>query len=102
MISSLFKNKRILGGLAAIVVVGLGYYLWSGSGSAPLLSTTAEISPGSEEVLVTLGKLHTIKLDPSLFTDPVFVSLSDFGVTIPPQNAGRRNPFAPLGTPAAH
>ena len=30
-------------------------------------------------------------------TDPVFASLTDFGVTIPPQNAGRRNPFAPVG-----
>ena len=44
-----------------------------------------------------IGNLRTIDLDNSLFKDPLFVSLSDFGVTIPPAAAGRRNPFAPVG-----
>lgn len=94
----IFKNKLLMGGLAAVAVAGLGYYLWSSNGSSPLLSSSAEgTSPISQEILVTLGQLRTIQLDPAVFTDPAFVSLTDFGVTIPPQNAGRRNPFAPVG-----
>ena len=94
--NSLLGNKNVLGGVAILAVLGLGYYIWSSTSSAPLLSSDAT-SVGSQEILATLGRLHTIKLDPALFQDPTFTSLSDFGVTIPPQEAGRRNPFAPVG-----
>jgi hypothetical protein len=88
------KNKATLGGgiiLVAAVYVYFTYF--SGSSSAPL---TAQ-SPVGSDVLATLGNLHSIRLDNGIFTDPVFVTLSDFGVTLPPQDAGRRNPFAPVG-----
>lgn len=95
----ILKNKKILGGIAAVAVLGLGYYVWSSSSEGPLLSSAPGIaSPISQEILATLGQLHTIKLDPAIFTNPAFVSLTDFGVTIPPQNAGRRNPFSPVGS----
>lgn len=38
-------------------------------------------------------------IDRSIFTSAVFTSLFDFNFTIPSQTAGRRNPFAPVGTP---
>ena len=99
---NLLKNKQVVGGLIVVLVLALGYYIWTSQSSTPLLTdSSAQVSPGSQEILQTLGQLHTIKLDPALFTDPVFVSLSDFGVTIPPQNAGRRNPFAPVGSTGA-
>ena len=83
----------------ALIVAGLGYYVYSSSDSGALLTSSGgETSPVSQEILNTLGQLRVIKLDPGLFTDPVFVSLADFGVTIPPQQAGRRNPFAPVGS----
>ena len=99
----LLKNKWVVGGIGGVIVLGLVYYVWTSAASTPLLSSTGEgTSPLSQEILTTLGQLHTIRLDPSVFIDPVFVSLADFGVTLPPQNAGRRNPFAPLdGTSAA-
>lgn len=93
----ILKNKYVLGGIAGFAVLCLAYYLWQSSGSTPLLSDNQGASPLSQELLTTLGKLHTIKLDPTVFSDPVFVSLTDFGVIIPPQAAGRRNPFAPVG-----
>ena len=80
-----------------MAVLALGYYFWSSSAETPLLQDTSTTSPGSQEILVTLSKVSTIKLDPALFSDPIFTSLSDFGVTIPDQTAGRRNPFAPVG-----
>jgi hypothetical protein len=94
---NILKNKLVLGGGGLLVIAGLLYYVWTGSGSAPLLTTTEGTSPLSQEILTTLSQLSTIKLDPAIFTDPVFSSLTDFGVTIPPQQAGRRNPFAPVG-----
>ncbi len=98
---NLLKNKTVMGGVVAAIILGLVYYVWSSQGAAPLLTdTSAGTSPASQEILTTLGQLRTIKLDPSLFSDPVFMSLSDFGVTIPPQNAGRRNPFEPVGSAA--
>ena len=90
------KNKFVTTGIMIAVVVGLGYYVWTSSSSSPLLTTAGETSPLSENILTTLTQLNTITLDDALFKDPVFQSLSDFGVTIPCQDAGRNNPFAPV------
>jgi len=46
------------------------------------------------ELLTALAKLQSTKLDTSIWDDPVFASLQDFGVEIPAQPVGRRNPFA--------
>lgn len=93
----ILKNKFVVGGVGAVLVLTLAYYLWTSAENSALLTTNDGTSPLSQEILTTLGQLHTIRLDPAIFTDPVFASLTDFGVTIPPQNAGRRNPFAPVG-----
>jgi len=93
----ILKNKFVVGGVGAVLVLTLIYYLWTSAENSALLTTNDGTSPLSQEILITLGQLHTIRLDPAIFTDPVFASLTDFGVTIPPQNAGRRNPFAPVG-----
>lgn len=96
--SSLLKNTKVLAGLATLALAGLGYWYWSGSsGVAPQATVTEVTSPASQELLMMLGNLHSLELDPSVFQDPLFTSLSDFGVTIPSQPTGRRNPFAPPG-----
>ena len=94
---NILKNKFVVGGVGAVLILTLAYYLWTSAENSALLTTNDGTSPLSQEILITLGQLHTIRLDPAIFTDPVFASLTDFGVTIPPQNAGRRNPFAPVG-----
>ncbi len=90
------KNKTTIGGAAIIIVLAYVYFTYfSGSStSAPLTTVDTAVSG---DLLVTLKSLGTIKLDSSIFSNPVFVSLSDFGSAIPPQDAGRRNPFAPVG-----
>ena len=93
----ILKNKFVVGGVGAVLVLTLAYYLWTSAENSALLTTNDGTSPPSQEILLTLGQLPTIRLDPAILTDPVFASLTDFGVTIPPQNAGRRNPFAPVG-----
>lgn len=90
-------NKMYIAGIL-LVVMGLWIYMayFSGSSSDATLTSDQSVSPLSPDILLTLSKLHTITLDSSIFTDPIFLSLSDYGVAIPPQNAGRRNPFAPI------
>ena len=53
------------------------------------------------ELLVALAKLKSTKLDRTIFEDPVFNSLKDFGVQIAPEPVGRRNPFASFTEEAA-
>ncbi len=94
----ILKNKWVESGIVAVLLCSGVYYFWNGGGSDALLTASGEgTSPLSQEILTTLSQLHTIKLDPALFADPAFVSLNDFSTTIPPQQAGRRNPFAPVG-----
>ena len=89
------KNKTTIGGIAILVLGVYVYFMYfGGPSSAPLTAADNSISG---DLLVTLGSLHTIKLDNTIFTNPTFVSLSDFGVTLPTLPAGRRNPFAALG-----
>ncbi|HEV7449021.1 MAG TPA: hypothetical protein VGP13_00570 [Candidatus Paceibacterota bacterium] len=99
MMALLKKNMVVIG----VIVVALAalYYFYSSGDSGALLSTDQNTSPVSQEILTTLGSLRVIKLDSSVFEDPLFLSLSDFGVSIPPAAAGRRNPFAPVGTGGA-
>jgi hypothetical protein len=92
-----FKENKKYIGIVALIVLGIWAYMtyFGGEGSATL-SSGAQVSPLSQDILATLSNLHTIKLDSTIFSDPLFTSLTDYGVEIPPQNAGRPNPFAPL------
>lgn len=95
------NNMVLLGGVFAVGgLVWIYFVFFSGGSSEELLSQGEVASPVSQELLVTLSNLRTIKLDETVFEDPVFMSLSDFGVTIPPEPVGRRNPFAPVGASA--
>jgi len=97
MLALLKKNMILVG--VVVAAIALLYYFYSSPGSpSELLTAESEPSPVSQEILVTLANLRTIRLDNSVFEDPLFLSLSDFGVTIAPAAAGRRNPFAPVGT----
>lgn len=99
MMDFIKKNKVLLGGIIT-VFLGLVVYLnfFAGAPSGELLASTDQVSPISQELLSVLSNLHTIKLDNSIFSDPAFQSLTNFGVELPPENVGRRNPFLPLGS----
>jgi len=94
------QNKTSI--IAAIVLslVLYGYFaFFRGPAAADLL--ILEDNPAldaSQTLLLTINSLNTIKLDNSIFSDPVFLSLSNFGVQIPAEPVGRRNPFAPVGS----
>ena len=93
--------KKNMVPIAAGVLLLAGIYVYeayfSGSSTSATLTQSDSSVALSQSLLVTLQNLHTIKLDNSIFSDPAYQSLTDFGVVIPAQTPGRRNPFAPLG-----
>lgn len=92
------KDNKLYISLVVVAVLGWWLYMtyFSGPGTSNTLLETPQVSPLSQDVLTTLSNLTVIRLDPGIFSDPVFTSLTDYGVQIPPENVGRRNPFAPL------
>jgi hypothetical protein len=90
------KKNRMYIGIVLLLAAGFWVYMTYFTGSSGELLTSNTSSPLSQDVLLTLSNLNTLKLDDSIFSDPVFTSLSDYSVAIPPEAAGRRNPFAPF------
>ena len=88
-------GARVLGG-------GVWFGLSQDSDPEPLL--TSEIVPtgspstdsADQELVESLLALRAVTLNVSIFDDPAFRSLKDFGTTIVPEPIGRENPFAPL------
>lgn len=93
-----FLKQNMVPIVAGILLLG-GIYVYmayfSNTSSATLTASDSSAAL-SQNLLVTLQNLHTIKLDDSIFSEPAFQSLTDFGVVIPQQTPGRSNPFAPL------
>jgi len=97
MMQFLKENKMLtLGGVVVLVGALVYFMFFSDSVDNPGVTAGTETAAVSRDLVITLSNLNTIKLDASIFTDPVFTSLSDFGVQIPLQNVGRRNPFEPF------
>lgn len=101
-------NRKVLigaGVAAAVIVAGAIYYALTDRPEADGALTALEDSTldGTigRDLLLTLSRLRSTKLDVSIFEDPVFSSLKDFGVEIAPQPVGRRNPFAVFGAAKA-
>jgi hypothetical protein len=85
------------------VVLALLAAWWSLSGSAPsdgvLTAQGAEtVAPGSQDIVSTLLQLRTVSLSGTIFSDPSFSTLRDFGTQIVPEPVGRPNPFAPFSS----
>ena len=97
MMDVIKKNMVFVLGIL-LVVGGLVVYLnfFAGnSGEALVAASSDSDSPVTKELLVTLSSLNTIKLDTTIFTNPLFESLVNFGVELPDENVGRPNPFLP-------
>lgn len=98
MMEFLKKNMVLVGG-ATLLFVGIVVYLnfFAGASSEALLTTSEQPgSPVSKDLLVMLSNLNTIQLEVKIFDDPVYQSLTNFGVVLPGQEAGRPNPFLPV------
>lgn len=98
MMSHLNKKTWLTIGAILVVVGAFAFFLFGGREAAPPsgLSSVGESPLGDtlgRDLLTLLARLRTTELDTSLFADPLFLGLRDFGVAITPQPVGRRNPF---------
>ncbi len=96
MIPFLKQNKILSLFLLVLLIGGVYYGFFVDKNNNPLLTSELAPSADSQKLLVVLANLRTIKLDDALFDDPVFLSLSDYGVSLLPEAAGRHNPFLPF------
>ena len=95
------RNNIILA-IISLVLVGVVVYYFFNRDTTPealLASVSSTQSPKIEgNLLQTLQQLKAIKLDDSIFVDPVFTRLTDFSQPLVSQGTpGRSNPFAPIG-----
>lgn len=101
MVSSLFKNKTLLLLGGGVVVALLIWYGFLRSDTKASLLTTEELTTTNGEVdsdvVATLLTLRAVSLTGSIFEDPAFQQLQDFGSEIMLEPVGRPNPFAPIG-----
>ena len=97
------KRTALIGAVTVFIFGALLIYLFSQNDDTPdieRLDASAIDAALGRELLSTLARLKATALDTSIFTDPVFTSLHDFGVEIAPQPVGRRNPFASFVRPS--
>jgi hypothetical protein len=90
--------------IVAVIILGLGaavyFYISRDRTSDELLTGVpagTALATVDGTLLSALRELKKLKLDDSIFKNPIWLSLSDFGRTLAPQPSGRPNPFAPLG-----
>ncbi len=98
------RYKWILIGLG-VVVAGFFWYASSGKKApdAVLTTETAKetVNSADKDLVETLLTLRAVTLSGTIFSDPAFNSLKDFGTQIVPEPIGRPDPFAPLSARTA-
>lgn len=86
-----------------VVIIILGFFAYntffkpSGTDTQNLSSTGSQASaPIGQDFLNLLLQIKDLNIDPSIFSNPVYLSLQDDGLPIVDEPVGRDNPFAPL------
>jgi hypothetical protein len=94
--------------LAIIVVVALAIFFYTKgtpTDSTSSLDTAvaggsqgyADAQSASDRILVLLNEIDNLKINDSLFKSAAYKSLTDYSISVPEENVGRKNPFAPVG-----
>lgn len=98
-----FLSRNIIATLliGALIVGGAWYFFFADRRSEELLTTTSAVEAEKtveKGIVDTLLTLRAVSLSGTIFSDPAFISLRDFGSEIVPETTGRINPFAPRDT----
>lgn len=85
-----------------VLVVVLGFVLYTiflkPQAEKALLESSGpqEVDVAGQEIIETLGNIESIKLNNSVFNDPLYLRLRDDSQEIQPEDLRRENPFAPI------
>ncbi len=93
------KTIIIIAAIIIISIVGYFYYMGGQTTSSSTLEVskdTTDAQIAGQRVLGLLNQIRSLKIDTSLFKDPLYLTLIDYAVDVPPQEIGRPNPFAPI------
>ena len=94
-------KKWIIIGLVIIAAFILYTILSPKGGEDELLTSTSRQTPAEivgVEIIAALNQIESLKLDRSIFDNPVYQSLKDRSQEIPPEPVGKPNPFDPIGS----
>ena len=98
MLDVIKKNKIII----IVLVVVIAGFAWFGlaerqpTNSLLTNESRADASVAEQEILRLLLDMRSIRLNSTIFENPAFASLRDFGRDIVPEPVGRTNPFEPV------
>lgn len=101
---ALLHNKMLLMILGGVAVAGVVWYSFLRDRSVEPLVQTTDLTQATEadrDIVNTLLELRAVSLSGTIFTDPAFLRLKDFGSAIIPEPVGRSNPFAPFAGQSA-
>jgi len=90
------QNKILFIALVLVILLFIGYGMSDQSQSTSFTRSTARTSPVEQEILQLLYDVQKIDLDSSIFQDPAFAVLRDFGREIIQEPKGRDNPFSDI------
>ena len=99
------SSKKTFIAVIIIAMIALGaYFYFKGEPSDDLSSSletqdspvSADAQAVGTRVLSLLNQINSLKIDASIFDSAVYKTLVDYTITIPEQNVGRPNPFAPI------
>ncbi|MCR4274964.1 MAG: hypothetical protein NUW02_02865 [Candidatus Campbellbacteria bacterium] len=94
------KYKKIIGVVLGILILFVLYSMFFKKAPEATLtsSNTSTVPSADNELLLLLSQLKTIDLDGAFFSDQLFLSLTDFSVSLTLEPRQRPNPFAPIGS----
>lgn len=92
----------IMAGVGILIAIGVWWTLSESPSDEGLLVTE---NPGGglvdKELIGTLLQLRAVSLGGTIFSDPSFMRLRDYGTQIISEPAGRANPFTPASAQGA-
>lgn len=93
----MFQSKKTITFLIIIIFFGyFGYRVFLKNNSS--VDNFLPQSQSGQDIVNLTQKLQNSSIDQSIFTSALFMSMKDFTVSILPEEKGRPNPFAPIGS----
>ncbi len=89
------KIIAVLGVLATLVV--FGYFVFNNSEIKATPEEIIQQNTAGQDIITLAEKMNSLRIDDSVFTSAVFLSLIDREIPIAPESQGRTNPFAAVG-----